>query len=787
MKLKTMLKRLKNILTERGFLLTVVLAMCCMFFFLGKLIVHPNKIYFKPSDDGIQAYYGAIYHVKYDSSYWQSAGMNYPYGEQVFFTGCQPFITNTIKLISTVADISNYTLGILNVIMLLSIAICPFFLYLIFKHLKLPPFFAAVAAVAITFLSPQFIRLGGHYSLTYQFALPLFLLLLLKFYDSPSIKKSLLIGVFVFFMAGTQFYFFGFFAIISLVFWLFMFFRKNASITSTYRDKILLCLKHATVQLFAPFFLIQFLMYLIDDAQHRTNQPWGYLEYYTNLAGVFFPLNKPPYTDMLLKFIKPEYPPSMEGYSYVGLVATFVFIALILISVKQLLFFKFKTIFVPTDHGVLNAFFWASIFALLLAFAYPFRIHGYERWLSYSGPLKQLRAIGRFAWVFYYIINIIAFYKISQWIENKKPIWKNIILSIVLFIVCLDAYYTANNKQNLFNNKIAALEDTKNLLPENRWLSQINTNHYQAIIGLPYFHVGSENIWLAPVSEIVKDVFITSLKTGLPTTMVFLSRTSLEQTYKNIQLIKEPYRKPEIVNDFKNQKPFLVLVRESELNENDRQLLDKCKKIMNTPAFNVYELEVQTLNSMADNLYENALMKKNTQKTFAIEGFSYTDSVKTFIYKGFEEKVNKNSFMGMGCYEGKLKDYNVLFNDTLQNFKTEQEYTVSFWLDNYTEDLYPRTTCVMECIDSAGSYNRFEFPMWYNLKIINGNHALIENKIKIKNKKDHLVITIWHYDIADSKKTLRLDELLIKPTKDTIYKVNDGQSIMCNNRTYLNK
>jgi hypothetical protein len=779
--------RLKNILTDRGLVLTILLTVFCMFFFLGKLLVHPNEIYFKASDDGIQAYYGALYHVKYDAAYWQFQGMNYPYGEQVFFTGCQPLIANAIKLISTVVDISNYTVGIINMIMLLSIALCPIFLYLIFKHLKLPPIFAAVAAVAITFLSPQFIRMGGHYSLTYQFAIPLFLLLLLKFYESPSIKKSVVISVLMFFMAGTQFYFFGFFAIISFAYWLFLFFQTNSLFTESYLEKIKFCAKHIFIQLILPFLLVQCLMLLGDSAQDRTQQPWGYLNYFTNLAGVFFPLDKPPYTDFLLKFIKPEYPPSMEGYSYVGLVATLSFVLLILISVKQLLFLKFKKVFVPTSNSVLNVFFWASIIALLLAFAYPFRIQGHERWLSYAGPLKQLRAIGRFAWLFYYVINIIAFYKISQWVEDKKPVFKNVILFIALLIVSVDAYYTANDKQNLFNNKIAKLDDAKNSSPKNKWLTEINTNDYQAIIGLPDFHIGSENIWITSASEMMGDVFITSLQTGLPTTMVFLSRTSLGQTYKNIQMIKEPYRKLEIIKDFKNNKPFLVLAREAELNENEKNLLSKCKKIKSTPSFNVYELQVAALKSISDNLYTETVSQMNKQKTFLIDGFEYTDSVKTFIHQGFDEQLNQNSFVGTGCYEGKLKDYNFVFNDTLPNFKNEQEYTVSFWLDNYTEDMYPRTTCLMKGLDSAGSYNTFEFPMWYGMKIIDGNRALIENKIKLRNKKDHLAITIWHYDIADNKKMFRLDELFIRPSKDTIYKVTEGQSIMCNNRIYLAK
>ncbi|MFY9309542.1 MAG: hypothetical protein WAQ28_10890 [Bacteroidia bacterium] len=780
--------RFKNILNDRGFLLTGLLSLVCMFLFLGKVLVAPNQVYFKASDDGIQSYYASLYHVKYDSTYWHFQGMNYPYGEHVLFTGCQPLITNPIKLVSKVVDVSNYTLGIINMIMLLSVALCPFFLYFIFKHLKLPWLFSAIAAIAITFLSPQFIRMGGHFALTYQFAIPLFLLLLIKFHESPSVKKSIWISVFVFLMACTQFYFFGFFAIISFVYWLFMLFRKTPALASeTFVSKIKFCFKHSLIQLVLPFVLIQVFMLITDPVHDRTGQPWGYLAYFTNLAGVFFPLDKPPYTDALLSFIKPEYPPSMEGYSYIGLLSTAAFLLLVLIAVKKLFFLKFRKVLLPTDNAVLNAFFWAGIIALLLAFGYPFRIQGYERWLNSAGPLKQLRAVGRFAWVFYYVINVVVFYSICQWVAVLKPLWKNTILSLVLSIMCLDAYYTANNKQGLFNNRIPRLEDKQNQSAENKWLTELNPENYQAIIGLPYFHVGSENIWIAPATEMVRDVFINSLKTGLPTTMVSLSRTSLEQTYRNIQIIQEPYRELKILSSLKSNKPFLVLVRESELNEREKQVLSVCRKIKETPLFNVYELSLEQLSNKHKMLYSNAINAMNARKTYIIDGFNYTDSVKTFVYNGFEDKPNENSFAGKGCYEAKLKEFNVLYNNPVPNFKGEQEYTVSFWLNNYTEDLYPRTYCIIEGYGSQGSYNRLEFPMWYEMKIIDNNHALIEHKLNIKEASDHLVITIFHNDFASDKKLFQLDELLIRPSKDTIYRINDAQSIMCNNRIYLNK
>jgi len=770
----------------------------------GKLLQNPNSVYFGASDDGLQAYYGAIYHVKYDTSYWHMNGMNYPYGEQVFFTGCQPFITNIIKLISEVVDISDFTVGIINLVMISSVFFCIFCLYWIFQHLRLSFWYSSIAAVGITFLSPQIFRLACHYSLTYQFAIPLFLLLLLKFAQTPSIKKSILISLLVFFMAGTHFYFFGFFAILSTFYWAVLFFSKK--ITS---GNIKFTCLHVFVQLVLPYLIFQGLIYLIDDAPDRTGYPWGYLTYIANLAGVFYPSGKLFYETFFASFILPEYTYTMEGVAYVGLVALLVFVLLILILIKKVLIIQYfaqsklmqllkvpisNTISLPselkklikvTDNKILNAFCWASVLALVLSFGYPFRIKGYEHWLDYIGLFRQMRGIARISWIFYYVINIIAFYKIYQWVSNKKAIWKNCVLVIALFLVCYDAYYNSYQMEQALSNPIARLADKENLSSENQWLNELKPNKYQAIITLPYFHVGSENLWMIHAPAIMGDVYITSLKTGLPTTSSLMSRTSLSQTFKNIQLIIEPYRKLEIVNDFKNKKPFLVLVRENELNTDEKKLLILCTKIKTTPLFDIYELPFEKIENISEGLHQTALISFNKNKTYNIEGFNYTDSMKTFMYNSYYQKPDQN------YYEGKIKDYNLLFYDIVPNSKNEQEqeYTISFWMDNFTEDLYPRTTCVFECIsDSTGvSYNREELAMWERVRVIQNNKALIEGRIKIKNKKDRLGITIWHNNISNDKKMFRADQLLIKPIKDTIYKITDQHSIMVNNRIYIKK
>ncbi len=781
------MKTISKEVFDKGFILTLVLSIFFLYFFFGKLTTDINHKYYGAGSDGLQAYYHTLYHVKHDSSYWHSSSVNYPYGEQVVFTGCQPLLTNTIKVISKVIDISDYTLGMINIIMLSSIIFSALFIYLIFKHFKVTTWFGAISAVGIAFMSPQIIRIGGHYSLAYQCAIPLFILLLLKFYSFPSFKKSTVIGLFVFFMAGTHLYFFSFFAIIALCFWTLILFQNNSITENKFAKRLKFCSVHGFIQLIIPFVLIQIIMISTNHIHDRTNHPWGFFTFVTNLAGVFYSNNKI-YTPFLDSFIKPLYPPTtVEGNVYAGLFATTMIVLLIIIAVKQLVFFKLKKVLIPINQPFLTAMFWAGIFGLVISFGYPFSLKGKEWLLDYAGPLNQFRGISRFAWIFYYAINIVAIYKVDEWLKQTNKYIKTTLMLIPICMISIDAYSNCNGFQDLLNNKIPRLDDVANKLPEDQWLQQLNVSKYQAIIGLPTYHVGSENLWIAPETKMVEDIIVNCLKTGLSTTMVFSSRVSLSQTYKNAAMVKEPYRDLEIVNDFKNNKPFLVLVRENELNAEEKELLKLCTRIKDTPLFSVYELEVKALKNKADNLYEKTEERMKSSKLVRFGDFLTTDSVQRFIYNGFENENYPLSFIGHGAHQAILKDGTELFRGQFANYKDE-EYLVSFWMENYTRDVYPRTWVFINYIDAQGTtYYTDAFNIHSFLKALDGNWGLIERKIKLRSKDESIAISAANYDLYTNKDSMIVDELMIRPISDTLYKPADGKYVFMNNRRYLKK
>ncbi len=771
------IKRIKLLIFENGFILTSILALLSLFLFFGKLLLKLNSVFFEPAGDGIQSYYTILYHVKHDSSYWQMNAMNYPYSEQVYFTGCLPFITNPIKLVSHFIDISDYTLGIINFIMLFSIFLSALCLYLIFKHLRLPNIYSSIAATAIAYLSPQLIRLGGHYSLTFQFAIPLFLLLLLKFHKKPSINKSLIIGILVFYMTGTHFYFFGFFALISTVYWA-LYFLSNIN-----WNNLVFTIKHFFIQIGFPFIIFEVLVFVINNANDRTNHPWGFLTYMANSAGIFYPFHLQ-YESFISKFISPELPLSMEGYAYLGLAGIIGLIIIFIRFIKRIISFNFKDSFTITDNAVLNYFFWAALLSLFIGFGYPFKIKAFEPLLYRVGLFQQLRGVARFAWTFYYVINIIAFYIFYYLVKSKSSGIKIVLLSIPIILICFDAYSSTYKLQNQLNNVLPRLHDKENKLKEDTWINEINVKDYQAIISLPYFHVGSENIWMIKNSPIYVNTFIVSLQIGLPITCCSSDRTSLSQTFKNIQMILEPYRKIEIINDFKNKKPLLVLAIEKDLGDNEKKFLSRCKKIKDTPEFNVYEISYYSLEHLSDNLYSDTKKMLDKTKTYKLGEFISTDSVKTFVYNDFNPNFKKQGSDNVDYYEGRIKDICYVMEDTVPNFKNEQSYTLSFWMDNFTEDLYPRLLLGIEFFDKEHkSEGKILTTMKDNFKIIDGKKALIETNFVLKHGYDKISVTVGSYDYFDKTKMFKAENLFIYPSKDTIYKLS-ADCIMINNRTY---
>ncbi|MBI3511121.1 MAG: hypothetical protein HY064_10695 [Bacteroidetes bacterium] len=766
---------LKRIASEKGFLLTLGISLLLLFFFYGKLLRHPASTYFSAGGDGLQIYYETIYHVKYDHAYWSQSSINYPYGESIFFTGAMPFVNNVAKIFGTGA--APLGVALINLLMLFSPVLGALFLYAIFRHLRLPWYYGALSATAIAFLSPQVMRMAGHYSLTWIFLIPAFIYMLLRFYDQAGAMKSVFIGFIVFLGASTHLYFLAFFATIGGAYWLVLFLSRDRGF-----GRIKFAAKHLAIQFIAPVLLLQSLIMMSDHVHDRTHAPWGYLVFHSRLDGVFYPYGKP-YEPIFHSIFKNVNPPddqlTFEGMSYVGLVAMGGLLLLFSVQLYRLFRKRFRLVLQVTDNKALNIFFWVSLVLLYFSFGKPF-IGGHENWLTYLGPVRQFRAIGRFTWAFFYIANIIAVYRIFRVLQHKK-ILRILVLVLVPSLLFYDAYYLNAGKEKEYDNHIAELEDESDKLPADQWMKGFNAAQFQAILPLPYFHQGSENIARVPAdADIVRQSYIVSLKTGLPLMGVNSARVSLSQTVNLISLVMDPNKPFDVMKDIHDKRPLLLLVKKEMLDENEKRILALAKQIATSAQYEIYSLALNDLANIPETYHDWLGGEVDAMKKYSQGKFFSSDSTPFFIYRNYDNG-NGRAFRGKASHKFVTTEFERVIDTVIPVPGT---YLCSFWMDHIRDDIYPRVTMETFVYDTSKKVQPFYSisDALRNVQAIDGNWGLIEFPITVPAAGMHLQFTVWNKDLKPGTE-LCIDELLLRPGGTNLF-FRDGNDIFWNNCYY---
>jgi len=762
---------------QAGLLITALLSIIVLSAFYGNLFGKLNRVCFASGGDGIQSYINMEYHIKFDSSYMRCNSMNYPYGEHVFFTNNQPLFSNTVKFISQhLVDISDYTLGMLNFLMLFSLVITPVIIYLIFTGLSIGPFIAGLASIGITYLTPQLDRFGGHFNLSYVCAIPLMILLLMKFFQKPSAMRSLFIALTVMAGALTHFYLYGFFAILVIGFYLAYGLNKE----KVFKKKQAWAV-HFFVQLILPYLILQ-TFYLFDHVTDRTSFPWGFLYYRAYPQSVFLPFNKP-YGRFLYEIFDVSNI-DWEGFAYTGIPAMAGTVIFLFVLSKKLLRKNNRHIWQVTPDFQLNILFWASLAALLYSFGLPF-ILGLQFLVDLIGPVRQMRGIARFSWIFYYVMNIITVYWLwNYWKSTGRKILAVILLAASLLTLFFEAYYNVRNRGRSLENHIPALVDRNLALPEDQWIRHIKCNHYQAIIPVPYFHVGSENIWLDNGCDIITKSFIAIVNSGLPCLGVNLSRTSINQTVDNMALMLEPSGTSIKMERFPSQKPFLLLAARCDfLSGHEKQLIRHAIRIDSSGTFDIYDLPFKAFQDIADSLSRLVVQEFEHPRLFEYRDIKSDDAVVTFRYLDYDSLTWEEAFAGKGCYSGKAGKKNVIFTGFIPHSDTGKLYTVSIWINNVRVDLYPRTAITITQTDPGNNVVNVEtFQVFQKLVSVRDNWALVEMRFKLLHQANRISISAENRTLRN--KPIDIDNLLIRPEGTSVY-WKDKNGIWKNNRLYI--
>jgi hypothetical protein len=766
----------RNVSKPAGFIITALLSLVILSAFYGNLFNKLNRVCFASGGDGMQSYINMDYHIRIDTAYMRCNSMNYPYGEHVFFTNNQPLISNSIKFISqNIIDISDYTLGILNFMMLFCLVIAPLILYLIFTEIGVGWLLAILASLGITYLSPQIDRFGGHFNLCYVCVIPLMIYLVMKFFKKPGFMLSGLIFLTSMAAALTHFYFYGFLAALLLFFY-------GASLAGNPQifSKKYLWAVHLFIQIILPFLILQ-AFYISDHVTDRPSFPWGFLYYRAYPQSIFLPLSKP-YGQFLHHFIKTNFI-DWEGYAFVGTVAATGMVIFLVRSCVKIFRGRLHDIGRITSNTQLNILFWASLLLLMYSFGLPF-ILGLEWLIDLIGPVRQMRGIARFSWLFYYVMNIVTIYWLWEaWKKNSRKPWVMLIMIFSIAVLFYDAYFQVRNRGRNLENNIPALVDRNLTEPENQWINRHDLSHYQALIPLPYYHIGSENIWIDGGCDIVPASFIAIKNSGLPGLGVMLSRTSISQTVENVSLMLGPSGNALHMERFPSEKPFLLMAARCDvLSEHERQMIGRSRRIDSTGNFDLYEMPFHAFRDIADSIAGAVAHEYDSPALFGHMNFKSTDSVTTFQFRGFDSIPNAAAFEGTGCYQGKGQDFNEIFSGKIPAADTSRTYVISFWMNNVRTDLYARTVVILTEKDTSGNVVFNEtYPASKSFTMIAGNWVLVRLKFRLISPENLFSASVQNSILRN--KPLQIDNLLIAPWDEKIY-FKTSRGLSRNNRYY---
>jgi len=679
-------------------MITTVFAIGITAMMLTPMVLHPWNVVPELGGDGGKNIFTFLYHSIYGKGIWFT-GMNYPYGEHIVYTDGQPLLSVTLSSFKNISIAQALT--VMGWLISLSYILSIIYIYKILLHFGLKPLVAILFAGLVGIFTPQGFRVHAHYALAYSCIIPMLFFWTISYSIHPKWKYSVYI-----FILGCLFTFLHPYYMGLVALWVLSYAIGYFIFTKT---KVATKISHVLPLLTSAAFLILFitlLMKLTDPAKDRTVNPYGTLAYCTTgkqiLTSDFSPVWR--YIKDHTTFKKVS--EGGEGYTYPGIA---VIIAVLLSLAGGVIKMKKK-------NGVPNLvstgsfspiWIFMAITSLLFSMGIPFIWH-MEWLLDYVSFFRQFRTLGRFSWIFYYLITIYGAVIINGWyvkyLGEKKPF---IAYSVLITALVLWSYEASG--YIIFQKiKFAGSADNINVLcPVGNitWAGYLKDHHFkpadfQAVLILKFFEAGSEKLGqdYDVYTQISLGIY-PSIQLHLPMIDAMMSRTSWSVAEKQVKLLAGSYVHKPILDDIKNDKPFLLLHFEMDsLNVDEKYLLSASDFISHFAFCDVYACYPARLRANdrknADSV--NALIpyvKPGNDSCFKNTGTWHLDH--------FDSVPSPQSFFGSGAIPQILKPDSVIANIPVTPVYNNQLYEFSCWFLLSNKN-YLCPSLNLDLLDSSG-------------------------------------------------------------------------------------
>jgi hypothetical protein len=740
------------------FLLAVVLGLTIIQF--KPVLKNPNSFLFSHGGDAVKSYYNFSYHLKYGEGI-RYKGINYPYAEHPQYENTHPFHLVVLKQVNKVIPLDRYGVAIINLSMIFSFLLTIPFLFLILRRYKLPVWYAIITALIILYLSPQLDRIKGHFEMVYLFFIPMFWYLLLRFRDGVRqwLWGSLLV------IAGliggfTSAYFVAFYAILLLSVLVADLWLKRKNLKSYIKPGLIL-LTMAII----PLIVVKGLVSMTDWAPDRPNNPWGFYIFHANLFSVFLP----DYQAMKSLFSTwTNFGYQWEGRSYIGLPASLLAVSMIFTIVYQAIK-KQKDQFL-FQHPEMNTFLLGAVLVLLFSMCFPFK-YGFGFLLDILPPVKQFRALGRFAWIFYYVFTVYAailFWKSYQTLKEKAmPVSAILFLTFVLGSWSLDAAINAKKSFSgifLPNNKLESNnEPYRQMLRE----ANINTEDYQAIFFLPFANTSGDKLLFEEGMNAFAEAMKCAYHTGLPLIQSFSPRLPFPHALSSIQMLADSAIRKTRLDDM-NDQPLLLVITNEKLTKEEQWLKDHATALHTYSNVSLASFELNVFHQSHQNWqnYADSTIKKLSGSV----KIKADVPISRLYHRDFEEATHENSFAGRGALFQRRNKIEV-FSENFSEKGMDGSYELSFWM-YFDTRMYDMPQPKLHLYQN-GKYQK-------TIRLNNRHiHNIYDRWVRVEQLFD--IQSGFTYQLEVEGKYIALDELLLKPVScNVLIETQDGRKLFNN-------
>ena len=745
--------------------------------FYGKVLVAPNDFLFSADGDGIKNYYTFLYSIRHLFVFEAFDGMNYPYGERSIYTDNHPIFAFLLQLLSRMHPaFSDSAVGILNLLILFSIPLSAAVLQSLYSGVGLKSRYSVPAALATAVLAPQIHRWTGHLSLAHAWYIPVGLLFVMR-WERGRKNLSVSLGLMLWVGLGLLIhpYLGMMLALFTLCYALLRWFETDLFPRPSERASSIWL---AAFSLF-PVLLFFATLSATETHTHRTDKPWGIKSHMAEPETVFLPTHRP--LRELGRLFDPTMNQIWEGWAYVGFFAA-LFSALMLFrwlrlrALKSLSQSERKIAHPPLiEDRFVKLALGSSVLVLLWSMAIPLRWLP-DAFVDALGPIRQFRALGRFAWVYFYVVQLALFHVLcGVRVYSMRAVRSAVAYFVPLFMILESIEYHQVTAKDLLRSPNVFSDEGRR--PEwNRLVKSIKPEEFQAILPMPFFHIGSENFERIGSTEIHRAAFVFSHALGLPMMGGSGSRTALLEAKAQVQWMSEPGYPKLMQSVFEDPRPLLLICQTGAMSAQERYYRNRSRLIGEAEGLELRsaELEIFRSGEWADSL--RSLGSDLQNQAFRNAEWWVSDTNLRFYSQGYEERHHPAARFGIGAFEGSKREFHQLAEIRAADFPEGEPIEASFWMFNGgAKDGQDRMLARVYWIESGpGFTERWLEPSTdpRQCQTIDGDWSRVVLSLVPEDRK--AVYRLIFKGPDDDRGSFLIDELLIRPQRLQLGKVEKG-------------